>query len=145
MAAILPFAGAVQMSTSRPPLTGLLRGLAGRCPNCGRGKLFRAYLKPVETCAVCGHNIGAYRADDGPAYFTILIVGHLVIAPLLFWPWIWEGSPLLTVPATLIPITVITLLLLPRVKGAFIGVLWSHGQKGDEHGPRSELQASEPS
>jgi hypothetical protein len=48
------------------------------------------------------------------------------------------------VPATLIPLTALTLLLLPRVKGGFIGLLWSHGQRGDEHGPRSELGASEP-
>ena len=130
-------------SSSRPPLTGILRGLAGRCPNCGKGKLFRAYLKPAERCAACEHELGAYRADDGPAYFTILIVGHLVIAPLLFLPWIWQASPFLTVPATLIPLAVATLLLLPRVKGGFIGLLWSHGQKGDEHGPRSEMRASE--
>ncbi len=133
------------MSSSRSPLTGMLRGSAGRCPNCGKGGLFRAYLKPAERCAACAHELGAYRADDGPAYFTILIVGHLVIAPLLFLPWIWQASPWLTVPATLIPLAALTLLLLPRVKGAFIGVLWSHGQRGDEHGPRSELGASEPS
>jgi uncharacterized protein (DUF983 family) len=132
------------MQTTRPLMTGLLRGAAQHCPACGKGRLFRAYLKPVEACAVCGHEIGKYRADDGPAYFTILIVGHLVIAPLLFLPWIWEASAWLTIPATLIPLTVITLLLLPRVKGAFIGLLWSHGARGDEHGPGSELRASEP-
>lgn len=133
-------------STSRSAFTGILRGLAGRCPNCGKGKLFRGYLKPVERCAACEHPWATYRADDGPAYFTILIVGHLVIAPLLFIPWIWQASPFLTVPATLLPLAAFTLLLLPRVKGAFLGVLWSHGQKGDEHGPRSELSASsEPS
>ena len=129
-------------SSSRPALTGILRGLVGRCPNCGKGRLLRGYLKPVERCDVCGHEIGAYRADDGPAYFTILIVGHMVIAPLLFFPWIWEASPLLTVPATLIPLAAVTLLVLPRAKGGFIGLLWSHGQRGDEHGPRSELGAS---
>jgi uncharacterized protein (DUF983 family) len=132
------------MKSSRSVLTGMLRGFAERCPNCGKGKLFRAYLKPVEQCAACGHELGLYRADDGPAYFTILIVGHLVIAPLLFFSWIWEASLWATLPATLIPLAVVTLALLPRVKGAFIGVLWSHGQRGDEHGPASELRASGP-
>jgi uncharacterized protein (DUF983 family) len=132
------------MKSSRSVLTGLLRGFAERCPSCGKGKMFRAYLKPVDNCAVCNHAIGKYRADDGPAYFTILIVGHLVVAPLLFFSWVWEAPLWITLPATLIPLALITLLLLPRVKGAFIGVLWAHGQTGDEHGPATELSASGP-
>ena len=132
------------MDSSRPRLAGMLRGLAARCPNCGKGKLFRAYLKPVDSCEVCAHELGRYRADDGPAYFTILIIGHLVVAPLLLFPWIWQASPWLTIPAAVIPLTALTLFLLPRIKGAFIGLLWSHRAHGDEHGPRSELGASEP-
>lgn len=109
----------------RPFLTGLSRGLKHRCPNCGQGKLYKGYLKVAETCAACGHDLSSYRADDGPAYFTILLVGHLVIAPLLLFPFIWQMSPWFVLPVTLIPLTVLILVLLPRVKGAFVGGLWS--------------------
>jgi uncharacterized protein (DUF983 family) len=103
---------------------GLKRGLAERCPNCGQGKLYAKYLKVEPVCAVCGHDLARYPADDGPAYFTILIVGHLVVAPLLLFPWIWQADPALVLPLTLIPLLGLTMLLLPRIKGAFIGVLW---------------------
>ena len=46
-------------------LAAALKGLRGRCPNCGQGKLFRAYLKPVDCCDACGHNWSEVRADDG--------------------------------------------------------------------------------
>ena len=52
-------------------------GIKCRCPNCGKGKLFRKYLKVQQHCAACGHDNAQYPADDGPAYFTMLIVGHL--------------------------------------------------------------------
>lgn len=103
---------------------GLKRGLAERCPDCGEGKLYAKYLKVEPVCAACGHDLARYPADDGPAYFTILIVGHLVVAPLLLFPWIWQADPAVVLPLTLIPLLLLTLLLLPRIKGAFIGLLW---------------------
>ena len=103
---------------------GLQRGLRRRCPNCDRGPLFRGYLKVEETCAVCGHDNGQYRADDAGPYFTILLVGHLIIGPMLFFPFIWKADIWLVLAATLIPITVATLVLLPLVKGAVIGAQW---------------------
>jgi uncharacterized protein (DUF983 family) len=105
-------------------LLGIKRGLAHRCPNCGQGRLFSRYLKVEHDCEVCGHELGAYPADDGPAYFTILLVGHLIVAPLLFFPFIWRWPVAVTLPLTLIPLAGLTLLLLPRIKGAFIGALW---------------------
>lgn len=122
----------MSMSISRADRSvgeGLMRGLAGHCPNCGEGHLFRGYLKVEPRCEACGHDNAQYRADDGPAYFTILIVGHLVVGPLLFFPIIWQAPAMYMVPATLIPLAVATLLLLPRVKGAFIGVLYRLGVK----------------
>lgn len=109
---------------------GIRRGLAGKCPHCGEGRLFSSYLKVAPRCASCGHDVGVYRADDGPAYFTILIVGHLVIAPLLFSSIIltWSVGSLL---ALFLPAIVgLTLVLLPRVKGAFVGVQWAVGDRG---------------
>jgi len=103
------------------------RGLKGRCPNCGKGRLFWRYLKVEPRCETCGHDLARYPADDGPAYFTILLVGHLIVGPLLFFPFIWTAPPAIVVPATLIPLCIATLLLLPRVKGAFIGVIYKVG------------------
>jgi uncharacterized protein (DUF983 family) len=106
-------------------LTGLWRGVKGRCPNCGQGGLFRKYLKVQTICETCGHDNGQYPADDAPAYFTILLVGHVIVAPMLIfkfilvWPVAWVLG--LTLPA----LAVASLVVLPRVKGAVIGVQWA--------------------
>ena len=100
------------------------RTTAGRCPNCGTGKLFSRYLKQVDYCADCDAPLGQIRADDGPAWLTIILVGHilapvlLLVVPGSLWPeWV---SALVWCSLAL----VMTLLLLPRAKGLFIGVLW---------------------
>lgn len=103
----------------------LARGLMGRCPHCNRGPLFYRYLKVSPACPACGHDLDQYPSDDGPAYFTILLVGHLVVAPLLLFPIIWKAPTLIVVPAVLIPLCGLTLALLPRVKGAVIGALYA--------------------
>ena len=118
-------------------------GFTGLCPRCGEGKLFRAYLKVKDACEACALDYTRYRADDGPAYFTILIVGHLVVAPLLFLPFVWRWPVEYVLPIMLIPIAVITLTLLPRIKGAFMGVMWSNSIGADDHGPGAELTAGE--
>ncbi|KQY31160.1 hypothetical protein ASD38_07405 [Caulobacter sp. Root487D2Y] len=113
-------------------LTGMKRGVRHRCPNCGEGRLYTRYLKVDLDCEVCGHDLARYPADDGPAYFTILIIGHLVVAPLLLFPFIWKMSPTLVVPLTVLPLAALTLMLLPRVKGAVIGALWAVGLRKAE-------------
>lgn len=110
------------------------RGLKGACPACGKGPLFWRYLKVEPHCQACGHDLARYPADDGPAYFTILLVGHLIVAPLLFFPIVWESSPLVSIPLIVIPLAGLTLAILPRIKGAFIGVLYAMGVKeADAH------------
>jgi uncharacterized protein (DUF983 family) len=115
---------AVMANTERNAMIGFRRGLARRCPNCGEGHLFRGYLKVDPVCEACGHDNSAYRADDGPAYFTILIVGHLVIAPLLCFPFVWQADPVVVLAVILPMVGAATLALLGFVKGAFIGVQW---------------------
>jgi uncharacterized protein (DUF983 family) len=65
---------------SRDVMQAMRRGFCGRCPNCGKGRLFRAFLKVVDRCDHCGEELSHHRADDAPAYFVILIVGHIVVA-----------------------------------------------------------------
>lgn len=106
---------------------GLLRGLRRQCPNCGEGKLFAGYLKVEPTCARCGHDNGAYRADDGPAYVTVLLIGHIVIAPLMAFEFMWESPPEVVAPLALLAVGTATLSALAFVKGGFIGLLWANG------------------
>ncbi len=105
-------------------LTSVLRGFRRRCPNCGTGALYRAYLKPVAQCSACGESYGDIRADDFPPYLTILVVGHLVVPLILLAErlGVSTGAQVaLWVPVTLL----LTLLLLPRFKGAIIALMWS--------------------
>ena len=106
------------------------RGLALRCPECGEGKLFRAYLKVDPVCDACGHENGRYKADDGPAYFTIVLIGHVVIAPLLLLEFIWTWDPMTVVAITLPALAVITLATLPVVKGGVVGLMWGLARRG---------------
>ncbi len=110
---------------SHPILRAMTRGARGRCPDCDSGALFYRYLKISPACGVCGHDLDQYPSDDGPAYFTILLVGHLVVAPLLLFPIIWHSPVAVIVPAVLIPLAGLTLLVLPRVKGAVVGLLYA--------------------
>ncbi len=103
----------------------MVRGLKGQCPHCGQGRIFYRYLKVSAHCDACGEDLDQYPSDDGPAYFTILLVGHLIVAPLLLFPIIWSAPVAVIVPATLIPLGGLTMLILPRIKGAVIGLLYA--------------------
>jgi uncharacterized protein (DUF983 family) len=111
-----------------PLRRSVFRGVAGHCPACGQGQLFRKYLKVNDRCSVCDTDLARYPADDGPAYLTILLVGHLIVAPMLFFPIVWR-NPAYSLPIILIPLTVLTLLLLPRVKGGWIAMMYALGVK----------------
>jgi uncharacterized protein (DUF983 family) len=107
------------------------RGFNGRCPNCGEGRLFGASLKVVDHCAVCGEALYHQRADDAPAYFTIAIVGHFVIAGALATEFVAPSSPF-WLPALVWGAVALaaSLLLLPRVKGALVGMQWANRMHG---------------
>ncbi|HEY2752084.1 DUF983 domain-containing protein [Phenylobacterium sp.] len=107
----------------------MFRGLAGHCPACGRGNLFWKYLKVNAHCEVCHTDLSRYPADDGPAYLTILLVGHLVVAPMLFFPIVWRSNPLYALPIILVPLSILTLGLLPRIKGGWVGMMYALGVK----------------
>ena len=106
----------------------LLRGLQRKCPCCGQASAFRGYLKVVDTCPACHTPLSLYPTDDGPAYLTILLIGHLVIAPTFLLPAFWS-QPLQIIPYLVGTIGVMTLIALPFVKGAFLALLWYLGLK----------------
>ena len=114
----------------RPAKSAILRGVRRRCPNCGKGKMFLGYLRVVDSCDVCGEELRHHRADDGPAYLTILIVGHL-LAPLLLFVWTnFRPEPLVMI-AIFASFTVsVSLFLLPRLKGLVVAIQWSRRMHG---------------
>jgi uncharacterized protein (DUF983 family) len=107
--------------------TAMLRGFRQRCPHCGKGLIFKSLLKLVDNCSECGEKLGDIRADDLPAYLTVLVVGHIVVPPLLLFghsdvsTWVQLG---ISVPVALLLIA----FLLPRFKGAAAGLLWAQAQ-----------------
>lgn len=111
-----------------PLKRSIWRGVQGHCPACAKSPLFWKYLKVNGRCEACQHDLSHYPADDGPAYLTILLVGHLVVAPLLFFPIVW-ASPAVSLPLILVPLAILTLLVLPRVKGGWIGMMYALGVK----------------
>jgi uncharacterized protein (DUF983 family) len=106
-------------------MTSLKRGLARRCPRCGKGRLFTSYLKVSPACERCGEPFGHIRADDAPPYFTIAIVGHIVVPGLLAMEK-YLAPPLWLQFSIWLPVTLaLTVALLPYVKGAVVGAMWS--------------------
>jgi uncharacterized protein (DUF983 family) len=102
----------------------------GRCPSCGKGRLFRAFLKVADRCEVCGEDFSHQRADDAPAYFVILIVGHLVV-PLALEVEILFAPPYWVHVALWLPrIFGLALGLLQPVKGAIVGLQWAQYMHG---------------
>jgi len=119
----------------RPVMPAMLRGFLGRCPHCGKGKLFRTFLKTVDACEVCGEEMKHHRADDLPAYLVVMIVGHIVVAAfmgaeMMFALSTWQHL------AIWVPITLaMSLGLLQPVKGAVVGLQWAlymHGFGGND-------------
>jgi len=102
--------------------------------------MLRDYLKVRDECPVCGEELFHHRADDGPAWATILIAGHL-LAPLMlivytaFRPEGWVMALGFSVV-----FLALALFLLPRLKGMFVALQWSrrmHGF-GEENNPQKE-------
>ena len=112
------------------------RGFLGRCPNCGKGKLFRSFLKVSPRCPVCNEDLSHQRADDAPPYLTMLIVGHVIVAGVLAAEDVFPQSPLWLDALIWLWLTVVlSLALLPRIKGALVGYQWAlrmHGFGGQE-------------
>jgi uncharacterized protein (DUF983 family) len=114
----------------------LKHGFRGRCPKCGEGKLFRAFLKVDDACSACGQDFTAHRADDLPAYLVIVIVGHIVVPTALMIETNYS-PPVALQLAIYLPLTLVaSLVLLQPVKGAVVGVQWALRMHGfDEENP----------
>ena len=114
----------------RPLWPALRRGYKRTCPSCGKGALFNGYLKLRDTCTECGEDLSPARADDGPAYLTILIVGHVMIPFLHISFTIWRPDPLVLFAVFGIACLLLSLYLLPRLKGAVVAFQWAREMHG---------------
>lgn len=120
----------VTLRPHRPLWPAMLNGMKCRCPACGEGKLFRAYLKVADTCTHCGTELHHQRADDAPPYIVITIVGHIIVGIILHLEMSHPQHPMLYL-WTMIPLTIIlSLALLPVTKGAIVGLQWARYMHG---------------
>jgi uncharacterized protein (DUF983 family) len=108
----------------------MMRGWRGLCPNCGEGRMFRAFLKVADHCPACGEALHHQRTDDAPAYFVILVVGHLIVPIVLavetaYAPAYWIHAMLW------LPLTIgLSLAILQPIKGTLVGLQWAMRMDG---------------
>ncbi len=108
----------------------VLRGVSLKCPHCGEGHMFRAYLKVADTCDHCGEELLHHRADDFPPYIAIMIVGHVLVGLMLHMEMAWHVNPQVYL-YTMVPLAIILpLAILPSVKGAVVGLQWANNMYG---------------
>ena len=130
----MPIQTTPMLDEDRPLKPALLRGWRRRCPNCGSGPMLRGYLKVRENCPVCGEALHHHRADDGPAYLTILIVGHVMAPAILFAFTTWRPDPFTLAAVFSVGTVALSLFLLPRLKGALVALQWAKRMHGFARG-----------
>jgi uncharacterized protein (DUF983 family) len=118
------------LNEDRPLKPALKRGARLKCPNCGTGPLMRSYLKTRDHCAVCGEEFHHHRADDGPAYVTILVSGHILAPMILYVFTTFRPDPLVMAVMFSLGFTALALFLLPRFKGMFVAIQWAKRMHG---------------
>jgi uncharacterized protein (DUF983 family) len=101
-------------------------GLSGRCPRCGKGKLFDGFLALRQRCEACGLDYSFADAGDGPAVFVMFIAGFIVVGMALlvevkYAPPLWVHA-ILWVPLILL----VTLAPLRLIKGLLISLQYHH-------------------
>ncbi|EAQ01921.1 hypothetical protein OB2597_00850 [Pseudooceanicola batsensis HTCC2597] len=119
-----------QAAPDRDLWPALRRGFRRKCPNCGSGPILKGYLKVRDHCPVCREPLHHHRADDGPAYLTILIVGHLLAPAMLTAFTMWQPDPLVLFTGFAIGTVALSLYLLPRLKGALVAFQWARLMHG---------------
>jgi uncharacterized protein (DUF983 family) len=125
----------------KPFKTELLRGFTGRCPHCGEGHMFRAFLKVADHCDACGEELFHHQADDFPAYLVIVVVGHLIVG-LVMWAEAANAFTPLVEAAIFLPLTaLLSFVLLQPTKGAIVALQWHMGMHGFAEAKRNRAAA----
>jgi uncharacterized protein (DUF983 family) len=111
--------------TTTPP-NPILAGLAGRCPRCGKGRMFAGFLGLKPTCEACGLDYAFADAGDGPAVFVILFAGFVVVGAALVTEVLYQ-PPIWVHVALWLPLVLITTILpLRLMKGVLIALQYHH-------------------
>ncbi|KQO76882.1 DUF983 domain-containing protein [Rhizobium sp. Leaf262] len=122
----------------RPLGRSIMRGMLSRCPACGNGHLFRAWLKPVDECASCGADMHHQRSDDLPPYISIMILGHVAVGGFMMTDTVFL-VPMWVHFAIWVPITIlVALLTIQPIKGGVIGLQWALKMHGFSNEPVKE-------
>ncbi|TYC63651.1 DUF983 domain-containing protein [Rhodobacterales bacterium] len=126
-------------------MAAMMRGAMNKCMNCGKGHVFDGFLQTAHACSVCGEEFHHHRADDAPPYFTITIVGHIVIPALLAVEVLWR--PALWIHMSIWPLLTVVLALafMRPVKGALIGLQWALYMHGFDPDAEEDLPVPPPS
>jgi uncharacterized protein (DUF983 family) len=112
-----------QVSSPPPPI---IRGLRGRCPRCGEGRLFQGFLKLRSCCERCGLDFNFADAGDGPAVFVILLGGAIVVCAALITEVVYQPPYWVHAMLWLPLILLVTLSPLRPIKGLMIALQYHH-------------------
>jgi len=97
-------------------------GLLCRCPRCGKGKLFRAYLKVAPACNVCGLDLAFADSGDGPAIFVIFLVSPLIVIMAVVVGALFNPPPMVHLALWLPMTLILSLALLPPFKATLVAL-----------------------
>ena len=114
------------MNEDYPPQSPTTTGLAGRCPRCGEGHLFKGFLSVAPACDNCGLDFSFADTGDGPAVFVTLFAGFLVLGMAL-WVEISYEPPMWVHLLIFAPMTVIVCLgILRPLKGLLVSMQYAN-------------------
>lgn len=111
--------------TDRNVRRALSRGWNQKCPNCGEGKLYGKYLKVNDLCPACGTELFHQRADDAPPYFVMTITAHVIVAGIIIVERLYSPPTWVQLAIWMPALILLSLWLLPRVKGSLVGYQWA--------------------
>ncbi|PIW27926.1 MAG: hypothetical protein COW30_08910 [Rhodospirillales bacterium CG15_BIG_FIL_POST_REV_8_21_14_020_66_15] len=130
-----------ERSRNHPPdkadegMAPVTRGIRGRCPRCGEGRLFSGYLKVADSCDVCGMSFHGHDTGDGPVVPILLIIGGIVVGlalalEVLYEPPVWVHL-LLWIPIG----TLLTLGAMVPLKGMAVGLQYKYRSTEEDARP----------
>lgn len=128
----MSIAETVDLGDDRPLTPALLRGARCKCPACGDASMMQGYLRVRDTCPACGEDLSHQRADDGPAYLTMLVTLKTVTPLMVVCMFMWDLHPLMLFGLFSTLLVALSLFLLPRFKGMIVAFQWSRRMHGFE-------------
>ena len=109
-----------------PPLSPTSTGMAGRCPRCGEGKMFKGFITVADKCDHCGLDYKFADAGDGPAIFVMLIAGFIIVGAAL-WLEVSYEPPMWVYFVIFLPLTLIVCLgMLRPLKGVLVALQYAN-------------------